>query len=169
MESKWEYGRQREIVLKPIIEKYFNDEIIKTKFKYTGLDFYSSKNLFFYELKAQTYSIKKYTDAIIVKKKLDLYDNIIIVYEYTNLIMLKEVKELYYIQYNKKLFDTFKIDNHTFNKPVIRIPVKYLTKIDLNEVNDIKNFKCVYGVEHKKLKIIEDDNKNFIERKYLFS
>ena len=109
--------------------RIFQSEIQKSKFKYTTVDFFLLCIKFVIELKHRECSHSKYPTAFINLCKITraLSKNIIFVFEYTD--------GLYYLQYQKELFDTFDIDyNRQFGnsrpQDVINIPTKHLIKLE---------------------------------------
>jgi hypothetical protein len=131
---KKNYGLTREIENLPIFKTLFGNDFTPTKYDYTHFDYYNNGVIF--ELKSLRYSYKQYTTAIIDDQKIraiNKYRSIVILYEYTE---ENDEKELYYIPYDKQLFDTFerKYDpNCSFNKFVIHIPITQLIKITTHE------------------------------------
>jgi hypothetical protein len=116
----------QEIVL-PIIQKYFNRDIRPTDNQYDRYDYLD--NSYNYELKSRTNNYKQYPTTLIGLDKIDI--NTIYLFYFTD--------GLFFIEYDKKLFDTFEIKDFVRNarygkvdkpKKYIYIPIEYLKKID---------------------------------------
>jgi len=129
------YGAQQETLLKPVISKIFNLKLHKTKFKLSKFDFYDTQQKFLIELKAYRYSYNKYnTEVIGVVKALNQNSVFIFQHEEGN-----NKKGLYYIQYDKPLFDTFNkraiyTPERGTSELCYDIPKQYLTKIYVNNI-----------------------------------
>jgi len=118
----------QELVL-PIIKKYFKRNIKNTDGKYNKYDYID--NDYKYELKSRTNEYKKFPTTLIGLDKIQ--DKSIFLFYFTD--------GLYYIEYNKELFDTFEIKDFVRNprygridkpKKYIYIPIINLKKIDYN-------------------------------------
>jgi hypothetical protein len=116
----------QEIVL-PIIQSYFNRNIKPTKDKYNRYDYLDDK--YNYELKSRTNEYNKFPTTLIGLDKIDI--NTIYLFYFTD--------GLYFIEYNKILFDSFEIKDFVRHprygkvdkpKKYIYIPIEHLNKIN---------------------------------------
>lgn len=105
----------QEVIL-PIIKKYFKRDINHTKGQYNKFDY--EDNVYKYELKTRTNAYLKYPTTLIGCNKLE--KNAIFLFDFTD--------GLYYIEYNKELFDTFEIKDFVRNPRYGKIdkPQKYI-------------------------------------------
>jgi len=119
-------GLQIQEIVLPIIQSYFNRDIKPTKGKYDRYDYLD--NDYNYELKSRTNEYNKYPTTLIGLDKID--NNTIYLFYFTD--------GLYFIEYNKELFDTFEIKDFVRNprygkidkpKKYIYIPIDKLQKI----------------------------------------
>lgn len=120
----------QEIVL-PIIQSYFNKDIKPTEGRYNKYDYLD--NNYNYELKSRTNEYNKYPTTLIGLDKID--NNTIYLFYFTD--------GLYYIKYNKELFDTFEIKDFVRNprygkidklKKYIYIPIDKLQEIKIKNI-----------------------------------
>ena len=132
------FGLQNEETVLLQIRTYFNNNnIIKDDNKYAAFDFYSDDCL--YELKTRRNKYNTYPDTIFPKHKLDNTNDV----NKKRILLFSFTDGLYFIEYNKDLFDTFPIQNKryrhdrmTYNGNSIdkitdyyNIPISALTKI----------------------------------------
>jgi hypothetical protein len=121
------FGNENEIIILPIIRKFFNRDIIKLEDKYNKYDY--EDDIYKYELKARKNNYNKYPTTLIGSDKYDnKYHNnkkIIFLFNFTD--------GLYYIEYDKDKFNTFE------KKPFVRI---------YRGVNDIKKDYLFIPIEH---------------------
>lgn len=114
-------GDENEKLLKPIIEDVFNLTLTKTTNPYSHFDFYSDNVIV--ELK----SLKKINDNVFIGTNKIVCRNILFIFK------CNTTNELYYLQYNKELFNIIPIIEtemklkSTLSKSFC-IPVKYLTR-----------------------------------------
>lgn len=136
------FGLNEENLILPILEKFFNEKISKSTNIYEKWDGAGNNTL--YEIKSRTNRYNAFNDTIIgANKILDTDKTQIFIFNFTD--------GIYYIKYDKSLFDTFP------NSPFVRneradivdtikqyyyIPVKKLTLIELkgNQPNTINDF-----------------------------
>ena len=123
----YNYGKEQESKVYPIIEEYFKGEnIIQTKGQYDKYDFVGDSKVF--ELKSRRNRHNSYSTTMITCNKLKKIDkDLILLFNFTD--------GLYFIKYEKELFDTF------FSQPFVRdevnaypldhlyIPIEHLTMI----------------------------------------
>jgi hypothetical protein len=118
--------KMQEIVL-PIINNYFNRDIKPTQGRYNKYDYIDDK--YSYELKSRTNEYNKYPTTLIGLDKIG--PNTIFLFYFTD--------GLYYIEYDKQLFDTFEIKDFVRNVRYGKIdkPKKYIyiPIISLNKIN----------------------------------
>lgn len=128
------FGLSQEKEILPIINKHFKDDAVQYDEMYSTQDFHSCMNV--YELKSRNVKHNTYNTAIIGcnKVKLQPKDNgktLYLLFNYTD--------GLYYIKYEKELFDTFntrpfcrhaRIDYVDKESYVFDIPIDKLTKIN---------------------------------------
>jgi len=117
--------KMQEIVL-PIIQTFFKRDIKPTEGRYNKYDYLD--NRYNYELKSRTNNYDKYPTTLIGLDKID--NNTIYLFYFTD--------GLFFIEYDKKLFDTFEIKDFLRHprygkidkvKKYIYIPIQYLNKI----------------------------------------
>ena len=126
-----QFGLQSEKDLLPTIRNFFNDQTIeRTTTKFSANDYFSSNKRL--ELKSRTFRYDKYETTMIGLNKVK--DAIKFDGEYY--FLFKFTDGLYFIKYEKELFDTFQIkmggrqdrNINEFNKYVY-IPIEYLEEI----------------------------------------
>lgn len=118
-------GLENEIKVLPIINEYFKDNIKHIENKYSKFDY--KGNQYLYELKTRNNENNKYPTTILPKDK--LCDNLILLFSFSN--------GLYYIKYEKEVFDKFECKIfkrsyrgiHDVEKEYIYIPITKLIKI----------------------------------------
>jgi len=126
-----EKGEEAEKVVLPIIRKYFNRSIDKTKEKYCKYDF--EDDIYRYELKSRNNKKDKFETTIIATDK--------IIKDKKLIFLFKFLDGLYYIEYNDWEFSNFgrnqfcREKRYGYNdkpKEYIFIPVNMLKKIELS-------------------------------------
>ena len=128
-----QFGLQSEKDQLPIIRKYFNDPTIERATKTFSVNDYLSSNKRL-ELKTRTFNYNKYETTMIGLSKTK--DAIKFDGEY--FFLFKFTDGLYFIKYDKELFDTFEVkmggrqDRNVkeFNKYVY-IPIEFLQEIEM--------------------------------------
>jgi hypothetical protein len=126
----YEFGKEYEIKILPIIKKYFNDEIKESTNKYSVFDFKGEKHN--YELKSRNNKSNTFNETIISKYKIDnLKDSTIFLFNF--------IDGLFYIEYNEEEFKKFKL--------------KYFVRNKRNDFNDIE--QLYYFIPVDKLKFIQ--------------
>lgn len=124
----YEFGKKKEDELFDIINKHFNDNLVRSTKRYDKYDFKGDK--FYYELKSRNNNYNKYPTTLIDKDKI-FSDNHIFLFNYLD--------GLYYIKYDKEEFDKFECKDFVrfkrygckdIEKPYFYIPINKLTKID---------------------------------------
>ena len=141
-----------------LIKNVYGGTVLKTKFKYTKFDFYNETYLF--EVKnRQTYSFQ-YPTAIINKCKIGIDRNMIFIFQY--------VDKIFYIRYEKELFDSFEIE---FKKPlnyiitmddVIHIPRKFLTEINKDSRIILPPIYMDNSDIENRIKLIQEDDAKYL-------
>jgi hypothetical protein len=123
-------GLQGEDQMKPIIEKCFNDILIKTKYIYNKVDFIGNSG-FLYEVKTfkGNYN-EEYRNVLLGTNKL-ICENLIFLFLFGN-------NDIYFIQASFKVFEDFEITkiknkNRLIKNEVYLIPNHYLEKLDINK------------------------------------
>lgn len=124
-----EYGLSNENKILLNIQNVFSKNIEKSKYKYSKYDYFDKQSKYIFELKTRRITHNQYPTALLNVCKIN-YKNLIIIYEYTD--------GLFYVEYNKNLFNTFKtnlqhIHNYTQSQDVIHIPYQFLTKITIDD------------------------------------
>ena len=138
------FGLDNEKIIKPILEKVFNKSLFSTIYKYSIFDFYDSKHKYLFELKSSKYSYSKYPTILIQTNK-GLCENSVFIFSFI-------CGYLCYIQYNKKIFNTFikavipyrglEIENY-------RIPKQNLIQINNDNIYRLKFVKLDYKINTK--------------------
>jgi hypothetical protein len=124
------FGLNEENLILPILEKYFKETISKSTNKYEKWD--GASNTTLYEIKSRTNRYNAFNDTIIGANKVLETDK-------TQIFIFNFTDGIYYIKYEKSLFDTFP------NSPFLR-----------NEREDIVDtVKHHYYIPIKKLTLIE--------------
>lgn len=124
--SCYKYGIENQKIVLPIIQNYFNRNIIEHTEQYSKYDF--SDNEYNYELKSRKFNLNKYSTTMITLNKIDKSKPLILLFKFTD--------KLTYIEYNEQLFKTFEIKDFSRAnlrgdyKPHIYIPIEYLTIIE---------------------------------------
>jgi len=121
------FGNYNELLILPIIKKFFNRNIIKTTDKYNKYDYID--NDYKYELKSRRNKYNQYPTTLIGYDKLTNSKTI---------FLFNFIDGLYYINYEKELFDTFEkkpfVRNYRgvndIKKDYLFIPIEYLIKIN---------------------------------------
>jgi hypothetical protein len=124
------FGLEKEVESITIIQNFFNCGELKKTSKFGIIDFYNSTH--YIELKSRRITHDQFDSAIIGKNKIDYFKRLkqqcYIVYNY--------IDGIYYIKYEKELFDTFDIIEDVFERDGIkttyinyRIPINNLKKI----------------------------------------
>jgi len=122
-------GTSNENRILEIITKFFNDDIVKSNNIYCKYDFKGTEYL--YELKTRNNTYNKYPTTLIPLDKL-ITNKIIFLFDFQD--------GLYYIKYDKLLFDSFETKKYVRNirsdyndkvKDYVFIPIEKLTRIML--------------------------------------
>jgi hypothetical protein len=122
-------GKEDEIRVLPIITKYFNKDISLSSKKTDVYDFKDTEGTV-YELKRRNNRHNSYPTTIIGINKIQ-NNNCILLFDFSD--------GLYFIKYDKTLFDTFqrnlfvrnkRLDYHDVEKEYLFIPIDKLTLID---------------------------------------
>lgn len=134
--SDLQFGLSRESDVIQKLNKYFNDVIIISKQHYSRWDCIGTKH--FYEIKCLRYNIEKYPTCVINTDKNIFTDNLVLVFQYSEM----NYEQLYYIQFDKSLFDTFQtrfITPTYRSKPnlIYDIPKDKLIKIEMNTMTKV--------------------------------
>ncbi len=132
-DKDYKFGIDQENKKKSIIETAFDIKVKKTASVYNPYDFYCESNNTYYELKSRNNTFDKYPTTMIGINKLNFDLNsddkkFVFLFNFTD--------GLYYINYEKELFDTFKIEKggrfdrgKTEIKDYLYIPIEHLIKI----------------------------------------
>jgi hypothetical protein len=126
-ESRKQVGMNTEKLLQPILEKVFNTKLIKTPNQYDLFDFTTNDLKYFFEIKTTPV-----INSAIVGVNKCCVDNLIIVF------FCSKTHLIYYIKYNKTIFDTFQIidiilPSKIYPCPTYVILKKYLTQINVDD------------------------------------
>jgi len=125
--SDYKFGKSQEISVMDKVNNYFKDNIIHIEDKYSKWDYKGDK--YCYELKSRTNNYKSYPTTMFPVDK--VVDDLI--------ILINFLDGLYYIKYDKKVFDTFEIksfkrndrsDHKDVKKDYFYIPIGSLSKIE---------------------------------------
>jgi hypothetical protein len=126
--ADYNLGTKNEIMILPKLINYFKRDIVKTNGMYDKFDFKDDE--YFYELKTRTNTYKSYPTTLIPFDKIEDGKKIILLFNFTD--------GLYYIEYNKMVFDTFekkefkrgyRYDINDIKKDYYFIPIEYLISI----------------------------------------
>jgi hypothetical protein len=132
------FGDANEIIIKPIIEKYFETKVVNTKEtigKFCVYDFENVEQNTRYELKSRRIMSNIFKEVFISTRKIKKGFK-----EGNKLILLFYFLDgLFFIEYKKKKFKNFKVDELVFSRDgkierdeVIYISVEKLKKIIFN-------------------------------------
>jgi hypothetical protein len=102
------FGLGCENLILETIKTYFNDDIKKNNNKYAFFDFMGNDCM--YELKSRRVNHNTYSTTIFPKHKIDNTDSL----NKKRVLLFGFNDGLYYIEYDKKVFDTFKISNRRY-------------------------------------------------------
>ena len=117
-----DFGLASEKVVIKQLKEYFNEDIKSTIERFCPYDAYSEN--YKYEIKTRRNKYSTYPTTIISLTKINTEGNLRFVFSFTD--------GLYYIDYDKEIFLTFKVQDITIHKPVkhILIPIENLIKIN---------------------------------------
>jgi hypothetical protein len=129
-----EFGEKGEKYVLNVLEKYFNKEIIQESKNNPYCIYDAKSDNTRYEIKCRRCKYETYSTTIVPYHKKKAYEEgkrLLFVFSFVN--------GLYYIEYRKKLFDSFELKDVTYYrsgivpKPVKHfcIPTELLTKIQL--------------------------------------
>ena len=148
-----EYGLSNEKLLYTVIERVFNLKIKHSLFNFSSFDWYDINYKYLFELKSYRYSYDTYDTTLIGVNK-GLTNNSVFIFKF-------EPNEIYYIQFNRDLFNTF-IKENIFSRGkynlCYRIPKHHLIKIDINNVYELKHNITDYEITKQ---YIYNDKLNF--------
>ena len=125
------YGIKKEEELLPKLKQQFDETLIKSSFRYDKFDYYGEKYII--ELKSRRINHNKFETTLINKHKCEYADKnfkdkkVIFCFHFIDNVIL-------YIDYDKELFDTFKIQkttSHTYSGERINyeIPISMMKSI----------------------------------------
>tara|TARA_R100000808_G_C2155019_1_gene166631 strand:- start:6197 stop:6619 length:423 start_codon:yes stop_codon:yes gene_type:complete len=132
-----EWGIEQEDIVKPILEKYFDEKLTKTENRYAPFDFYNNDKSIYIEVKSRKCNYDKYLTTIITdnkwKKGQKLFSEGKKVFYVFNFL-----DGIYILEYNKQEYPKKKAGRYDRGRPEIKyhifIPIKDLTQI-LNKLN----------------------------------
>jgi hypothetical protein len=133
-DSQLNYGLNNETILMNKLNgnNTFNMQLKKTLYRGSQFDFVGQ--YYFFELKSLTYSFDKYNFAVMNTSKLNIYKNLVFIFEYTE---TTGIKRLFYHIYNKdKPYNKRNI--HLFDRG-IDSEVINIEKKDLFEFSETDN------------------------------
>jgi hypothetical protein len=113
--NSFKYGIEQQKIVLPIIQNYFNREIIEHTEQYSKYDFSDDK--YNYELKSRTNNLNKFPTTMITLNKIDKSKPLILLFKFTD--------KLTYIEYDETLFNTFEV------KKFSRANLKYDEKLHI--------------------------------------
>jgi hypothetical protein len=125
----YEFGIKSQIDVFPILSTFFGGNITPTTNKMDPWDFVGDDNV--YELKSRCVTYSKYPTTIVGLDKIkDIAKKIVFLFKFTD--------GLYYIRYDKALFDTFTVEAfrryrvgvNDKEKAYIYIPTEHLKRIE---------------------------------------
>ena len=150
------YGLKRERPVADLLEKVFNKLLFKSVGNYCCFDFYDKEKEFIFEIKNYRYSINKYNFEIIGINKL-ISNNLILIFRHED-----NDNEIYFIQHNYTLFETFK-KRYIGITLCVDIPKELLIKLDINE----KYFLLNNEEEQNKIKKLLNKDKRALQKQNL--
>jgi len=128
-EREYKKAIESEKEVLPIIIDYFKRDIKATIERYSKFDYYDLE--YKYELKTRTNKYRQYPTTLITTDKIIENNKIIFLFRFTD--------GLYFIEYEKELFNTFKkelfirnfptCENNQMRKEHVFIPIDKLTRI----------------------------------------
>jgi hypothetical protein len=127
-QGDYKFGTEKENQIHQIITNYFKEDILKSESSTSKYDFYSSKH--YYELKSRNNTYKAFPTTLIGVNK---------VFDINHIFLFCFKDGLYFIKYDKELFDGF--DCKPFKRNPRKdyvdkeqmyyfIPIDFLTKIN---------------------------------------
>jgi hypothetical protein len=124
--QSYNFGKQKEEVVLPIIKNYFEKDITSSKERYAKYDFFDDEA--YYELKSRTNTKNCYPTTMITKNKVESCDK--------DLKLLFNFRDcLAYIKYDEEQFKHYSTEQFSRlgadwdEKPHLYIPVDHLTVI----------------------------------------
>lgn len=124
--NSFKFGIEQQKIVLPIIQNYFNREIIEHTEQYSKYDF--SDEIYNYELKSRTNNLNKFPTTMITLNKIDKSKPLIFLFKFTD--------KLTYIEYDETLFNTFEVKKFSRAqknwdmKNHIYIPIEHLKIIE---------------------------------------
>lgn len=113
-EQEYKKAIESEKEVLPIIRDYFKRDIKATKERYSKFDYYDVE--YKYELKTRTNKYNSFPTTIIETNK--IIDNLKIIF------LFRFTDGLYFIEYEKELFNTFEKQLYIRNYPTIQTPIR---------------------------------------------
>lgn len=128
------FGLKNQQQVMPFIEKHLGISLTENH-NYHEMDFCNNEKTIYVELKSRRVTHNQYPTALIGKNKID-FCNQDLQKEYY--FFWKYEDGIYYLKYNKTIWDTFKVELYQRNKRIdvvdnpsdtIHVPHKYLIKL----------------------------------------
>ena len=124
-ENSYQFGKKAEKEIIPILTDFFKREIKEYTERFSKFDFYDE--IYNYELKTRTNSYKRFPTTMITENKIAGEKKQIFIFNFTD--------GIYYIEYDKELFDTF--EKQQFSRAGIKSDEKSHIYIDINYLKPI--------------------------------
>ena len=123
-------GADNEIEIKPIIERIFGVDLVKTENRYDIYDFYDVFHKYVFEIKSLVITYNVFIGA----NKISNVGDIKLIF----IFKCNTSRCIYYLIYSKELFEVLEVRNIEMRgkmtlSPMYIIPVKYLTLLNQND------------------------------------
>jgi hypothetical protein len=123
------FGLRKQPLVVELLTNSYDEPLTETKHKFCKYDAFSTTTK--YEIKSRRCCYNTFLTTIIPVKVRNVTERLVFVFHFTD--------GLYYIVYDKDLFETFEQETITYhrtsglNEPVLHfmIPIKHLTRIDI--------------------------------------
>jgi len=151
-QSDYDFGIANEIEVLELLNKEFNTKLKRIEYQYSKLDYSNEDNTIYAELKSRRIDSTRFTTTLITTAKLD---SIVEKEGVKYYICFKFTDGLFYVEYTKELFDTFK---RTLFKRAWRtgkvdtakehflVPIESLKKIETEEDKLTNLFKLNFVI-----------------------
>jgi hypothetical protein len=129
LNNDYQFGTKNEVSVINYLEKYFRENITKSKDRYCAYDAFSENTK--YEIKSRRNKYSTYPTTIVAVNKIRTTGRLVFVFHFTD--------GLYYIEYSEDTFSNFKVQNVSAIRkggfktetPHFFIPIDSLQRIEI--------------------------------------